>query len=66
MSRTLGDFEDILTANQFFRIHDAHIINLNYLEKYYKSNNTVILADKCELSVARRRKEEFLKLVPTY
>ena len=66
VSRTLGDFEDILAANQFFRIHDAHIINLNYLEKYHKGNNTVILADKCELTVARRRKEDFLKLVPTY
>ena len=66
VSRTLGDFEEILTANQFFRIHDAHIINLNYLEKFHKGNNTVILADKCELSVARRRKDEFLKLVPSY
>ena len=66
VSRTLGDFEDILVTNQFFRIHDAHIINLNYLEKYHKGNNTVVLADKSELSVARRRKDEFLKLVPSY
>ena len=66
VSRTLGDFEDILAANQFFRIHDAHIINLNYLEKYHKGNNSVILVDKSELSVARRRKDEFMKLVPSY
>lgn len=65
VSKTLGDFEEILTANQFFRIHDSAIINLNHVKKYTRGDGgTVLLSDNTELDVARRRKEEFMKLIP--
>jgi len=63
-SRTLGDFEETLSANEFFRIHETHIINLLYIDRFHKGNNYVLLSDKTELPLARRRKEEFLKLIP--
>ena len=65
VSKTLGDFEDILSANQFFRIHDSSIINLNHVKKYIRGDGgTVLLSDNTEHDVARRRKEEFVKLIP--
>ncbi|RYY68202.1 MAG: response regulator transcription factor [Chitinophagaceae bacterium] len=65
VSKTLGDFEEILSVNQFFRIHDSSIINLNHVKKYIRGDGgTVILSDNTELDVARRRKEEFVKLIP--
>jgi len=65
VSKTLGDFEEILSANQFFRIHDSSIINLNHVKKYIRGDGgTVLLSDNTELDVARRRKEEFIKLMP--
>ncbi len=65
VSKTLGDFEEILSANQFFRIHDSSIINLNHVKKYIRGDGgTVILSDNTELDVARRRKEDFVKLIP--
>jgi two-component system LytT family response regulator len=65
VSKTLGDFEEILSANQFFRIHDSSIINLNHVKKYIRGDGgTVVLNDNTELDVARRRKEEFVKLIP--
>jgi len=65
ISKTLGDFEEILSANQFFRIHDSSIINLNHVKKYIRGDGgTVILSDNTELDVARRRKEDFIKLIP--
>ena len=65
VSKTLGDFEEILSANQFFRIHDSSIINLNHVKKYIRGDGgTVLLSDNTELDVARRRKEEFVKLIP--
>jgi two-component system LytT family response regulator len=63
-SRTLGDFEETLSANEFFRIHETHIVNLLYIDRFHKGNNYVLLSDKTELPLARRRKEEFLKLIP--
>jgi len=65
VSKPLGDYEDILSANQFFRIHDSSIINLNHVKKYTRGDGgTVLLSDNTELDVARRRKDEFLKLIP--
>jgi two-component system LytT family response regulator len=65
VSKTLGDFEEVLSANQFFRIHDSAIINLNHIKKYIRGDGgTVVLSDNTELDVARRRKEDFVKLIP--
>ena len=63
-SRTIGDFEETLSTNEFFRIHETHIINLLYIDRFHKVNNYVLLTDKTELPLARRRKEEFLKIIP--
>ncbi|MEO6638447.1 MAG: LytTR family DNA-binding domain-containing protein [Ginsengibacter sp.] len=65
VSKTLGDFEEILSANQFFRIHDSSIVNLNHVKKYTRGDGgTVLLSDGTELDVARRRKDDFIKLIP--
>lgn len=32
-SKNIGEFEKVLTPENFFRIHHSHIINLNYLKK---------------------------------
>src|SRR5918993_3124832 len=46
VSKTLGDFEEISSANQFFRIHDSAIINLNHVKKYIRGDGgTVLLSD---------------------
>lgn len=63
-SRTIGDFEETLSTNEFFRIHETHIINLLYIDRFHKGNNYVLLTDKTELPLARRRKEDFLKIIP--
>ncbi len=65
VSKTLGDFEEILSANQFFRIHDSAIVNLNHVKKFIRGDGgTIILSDNTELDVARRRKDDFMKLIP--
>lgn len=65
-SRTLGDFEEALSENEFFRIHETHIVNLYFIDRFHKGNNFVLLTDKTELPMARRRKEDFLKLIPKF
>ena len=65
VSKTLGDFEEVLSANQFFRIHDSAIVNLNHVKKFIRGDGgTIILSDNTELDVARRRKDDFVKLIP--
>ena len=63
-SKTLKDFEDLLPATMFFRIHHSYIINVKYIEKYIKGEGgQVELQGGIFLDVSRRKKEEFLKLI---
>lgn len=61
-SRTLKEFENLLTEAGFVRIHHKHLINLAHLKKYNKGEGgTVVLSDGSELEVSRRRRDDFLK-----
>ena len=64
MSRPLKDYEELLPSTDFFRIHESHLINLNYLKKYVRGEGgQVILTDNTILDVARRRKDDFLRII---
>ena len=64
VSKSLKEFEEILSTKGFFRIHKSAIINLAFLKKYIKGEGgTVILEDGSELQVSRRRKEDFLAVI---
>ncbi|MCD4746839.1 MAG: LytTR family DNA-binding domain-containing protein [Bacteroidales bacterium] len=61
VSKTLKEYDEMLTPFNFFRIHKSHLINLAYLQRYKKGEGGyVIMEDGSELEVSRRRKEEFL------
>jgi two-component system LytT family response regulator len=61
VSRQLGEYEKLLPENNFTRIHDKYIINLNYIKEYKKgSGGEVVLENGKEIPVATRRKEDFL------
>ncbi|HQW01203.1 MAG TPA: LytTR family DNA-binding domain-containing protein [Saprospiraceae bacterium] len=63
-SRTLKDFEDILPADTFFRIHNSHMINLNFIKKYIRGDGgQVEMTNGDSILVSRRKKDEFLKLI---
>jgi two-component system LytT family response regulator len=58
VSKTLMDFEDVLSKYNFLRIHKSHLINVNFMEKYMKSDGGyVVLMDGTKLPVAIRKKE---------
>lgn len=64
VTKLLKDFEDILLPYRFYRIHNSHLINLKYIEKYIKGDGgQVLLTNGTILDIARRKKEEFLKLI---
>jgi two-component system, LytTR family, response regulator len=61
VTRQLGNFEDVLPENTFFRIHKSTIVNLNYITGYSSSEgNIAIMKDGNSLTISRRRLDEFL------
>ncbi len=64
ISRPLQVYEEILAPHGFFRIHNSHLINLNYIKEYIKGRGgTVIMTDGEIIAVAARKKDEFLNKV---
>ncbi len=63
VSRPLKEFEEILEDQKFFRIHQSHLINIKYLEKYDKHSQVVILSDGTKLPVSHRRKDKFINFI---
>ncbi len=63
-SKTLKEFEDLLPANRFCRVHNASIVNVVFIQKFIKGDGgQIVLSNGLLLDVARRRKEELLKLM---
>lgn len=61
-SKTLGEYEDLLSDISFFRIHRSHLINLNHLKKYIKGEGGyVVLSDNSQVEVSRRKKNDFME-----
>lgn len=63
-SKTLKEFEELLPADLFFRIHHSHIINLHFLKRYIKGDGGQVEMQNGDfVDVARRKKDEFLKII---
>jgi two-component system LytT family response regulator len=63
-SRTLGDFEELLPTDIFYRPHNSYLINLNYIKRYIKGDGGQIEMQNGDyVDVSRRKKEEFIKLM---
>lgn len=61
-SRTLGEYEQMFTEDNFFRVHRSHLINLQHVKKYIKGEGGyVIMTDDSQVEVSRRNKNEFLE-----
>ena len=64
VSKTLKYFEALLVNCNFFRVHNSHLINLDYIKKYSKGKGGyVTLTDDSVIEVSTRRKDDFLKAI---
>jgi len=62
VSKTLKYIEELLPSEVFIRIHKTYLLNLNYVEKYIRTDgHKVILDDGTRLDIANRRNDDFVK-----
>lgn len=53
VSKTLKDFETVLTTNNFVRVNRSVIVNLDFIVKYKKGDGgTIEMADGSEVEVS--------------
>ncbi len=64
ISKTLKDYEELLSEHGFERIHQSHLINISYLKSYIKNDGGyVIMGDNAKLPIAQRKKERLQELI---
>ena len=64
VSRNLKEYDDMLSEQNFFRIHHSSLININCIQSYVRGEGGyVIMNDGTSLDVSRRKKEAFLEKI---
>jgi two-component system, LytTR family, response regulator len=62
ISRTLKEFEDMLTPFNFFRAHHSYLVNIDHVREYVRTDGGyLIMSNKMNIPVSRTKKEDLLK-----
>lgn len=62
VSKTLKEFEEILTDYGFMRVHKSYLVNMHYVVRLDKEG-LLWLKDGSHVAVSRRRKKEVLEIL---
>jgi two-component system LytT family response regulator len=64
ITKTLKDVEELLLGDDFCRVHNSHVVNINHIRKYVRGNGGyVVMNNNNTISVSRARKEDFLNKI---
>ncbi|MBL0012917.1 MAG: response regulator transcription factor [Flavobacterium sp.] len=64
ISKTLKEYEELLSEYGFERIHQKHLINLAYLKSYVKKEGGyIVMSDNKQLPISQRKKERLQELI---
>ncbi len=63
-SKTLNNFEKLLSDQPFARVHSKHLVNLEYIKRYVSGRGGyVVFEDGSQVDVSERKKKEFIRLM---
>ncbi len=64
LSKTLKYVEELLPKSIFQRIHKSYLVNLNYVNRFNKTNDLIVeLTNGATLPVSVRQKEDFINAI---
>ncbi len=64
VAKTLKEFEDLLTENGFFRVHQSHLINTKFIKEFIKTDGGYFLmTDGSTVPVSTRKRAEVMKML---
>lgn len=62
VSKTLKDYETLLSGHNFIRVQQSHLINLNYVDRYDKKNGgAVVMRDGSEVPLSPAKRDAFFQ-----
>jgi two-component system LytT family response regulator len=61
-SKNVGEFASMLASNNFVKVHRSHLVNLDKVVKFSKSDGgTLITSDNKEIPVSKQGKERLFE-----
>jgi two-component system LytT family response regulator len=64
VSKTLKDYDTMLSGHNFFRAQQSHLININFIERYDKQDGGyVIMKDGASVPLSPAKKDQFFQLL---
>lgn len=67
VSKSLKEYDELLSDNNFLRVHQSHLINLNYAKKYVRGDGGyVVMQDGTSVPVSVRKKHEVLEKLASF
>jgi two-component system LytT family response regulator len=62
VSRNLKEYQELLGDRNFFRTHNSHLINLEFVKKFVRQEGGyVLMTDGSNVPISRSKKELFLE-----
>ena len=66
VGRSMNDLEQLLLEGNFMRIHEDHLVNLNYIHQYIPEENLLVMKDGGMAVVAAQRNKLLAKKMEEY
>ena len=64
VSKTLKEFDELLTGYHFFRIHNSHLINLAHVKSILtEDGDLAVMSDESRVEISRRKKPDLLEAI---
>ena len=64
ISKTLKENEELLSENNFLRIHKSHLVNMKYIKSFIRNDGGyIVMSDGSEIPVSRRKREKVLEIL---
>ena len=62
VSKTLKEYETLLSGYNFLRVQQSHLVNLNFIDRYDKKNGgAVVMKDGSEVPLSPAKRDVFFK-----
>jgi two-component system, LytTR family, response regulator len=58
-SKTLGEYDQLLTPYNFIRVHKSHLVNKDFIS-FIDHDGFIVLRDDTKVEISRRRKKEVM------
>ncbi len=67
VSKTLKEYETLLSGHNFLRVQQSHLINLDYVDRYDKGNGgSVVMKDGSEVPLSPAKRDIFFKILENF